>query len=313
MSGFNPDYTVIRTIDPGISGFSLGNIPSSMQLFNSTITPTDASVTGNEAAPFTTMIEQNTGTHNAAFYYADSFIQNGNIPHRVSAAVRATDDLISPFEATTGGSANVSLVYGSRLNSDSANTKPVLNFGVRHLTTHPGGADISDILLSIQIAGDTFGLLTSYAVSLYNWYRVGIEVLANTINFYIDLNPTDDPSTLPGNGTLELFYTHTLANPKALEGPVVYAGGALSSHYSDSAYGDAITDLLLEELEGPPGRAGKLQPPGGGGGGVLSPTVPVNFPPFSLDFPGIPKEWPYTQWKAVKELQKIYGNLDLNG
>ena len=314
MSGFHPAYIPIRVIDPGIRGYtgSGAAVPSSWQLFNTSVTPGDVSVDdaadGSGTPVGVNVFRVSAGAAIAASgYFEDVFIQNGVIPHRASAIIR------SALGDTAGeaGRAALSLIYNGRFGSDPNYGVPTIGLDIN--CVYPGGISNNHIrLFTIESNGNskTQTIFKNLADNMY--YRVGIEVLGTMVNYYWVSNATANPDFLPGDSDLELLSTLKLTNPKGMEGPTAFLGFHLSGALGItdwSGYGDAI----LEELEGPNGSGGPFQNPPSGGGGTLAPGVPANFSPYSLNFPNMPDSWPYTQLKAVRELQKIYNNLALLG
>ena len=312
MSGFNQDYQPIRIIDPAIRGYTAGNVPSSWTLYDNAVTPGDIQVRdaqfGGIGVGVNVMFEPSSAANAPVGYYADSFITNGVTPHRISGIVRAA---ANTNPNVGGGRGLIGLIYGTRFNSDSFFSAPAIFVGVDAFwdTTN---LTKNGIFVSVTESGASQVSRTLPRVMNGNsWYTVGIEVLAQTVNFYIDLVNQDNPDNLVGASNLSLVYTYQLQNSKGMEGPTVLAGGGMAGAYAAADW-SGFGDCLLEELEGPAGSGGKGNAPPSD----KAPLFPIGGVPnfgATLNFPDIPVAFNYTRWKAVKDLQKIYNNLDLNG
>ena len=299
--GFIQTFLPTRTIDPGIRGYTAGALPASWQLYNSCQSPRDIDVRLDYAPGEANVLGQSSGAVVSPFaYYADAFLQDSSVPHRVSAASRGTESA-----PASGGRGMVSLVYGTRLLADGLGRS--IHVGV-HADLSSAG-DSFDMIVIEDSGTTTLNAKVPYAINADTWYRVGIEVLGATVNFYWDNTPQTSVTGLTGDSTLTLIRTHTMASP--FQGHIVHCGAILGGAFSATAW-SGCGDIILEQLEGPTG--GPIQP-GQGGPPFVSPPPPV--PSQEFPFPNIAPFRPrpigsdqaYRRYKSVRQLSFAMNNL----
>ena len=314
MAGFNQDYLVLQTIDPGISGYAgLGAaVPSSWQIFNSAQTPDDVNVedaTYDAGGSGVNCFRQpQSATQSPSGYYQDAFITNGRSPHRASASIRGAEGVNST--TGPGGASILGLVYGTRFNGDATTSAPFIGLTIdtRFVATE------EKIRLFINEVGfnQTITIPKPNQLPGDVWYRAGIEVLGRTVNFYLDPAFETDPTNLLGDSALELFFSYKLTNSRGMEGPPVFLGFHLGGAYNNTNW-SGYTDAILEELQGPEQHAN----PGTGNTPGLLPTPNPSPGPGLLGWPKFPAfktpalstDFGYWRMKAIRQLTFTMNNL----
>jgi len=299
MGGFNQNYIPIRLIQPATSGTANDPLPSTWTLYNNNVTPGDVHFFANTANPFTGVIrEPPTGANATSVYYNDQFLGDGSSPHRAAGSLRVDAD--PEPAANPQGDTGLIITYGTRVLGSGYLSPPLIGIIIRRRFASTDRFIDCSTLLGVD---DSTVRIPDPNLAANVWYRVGIEVVGLTVNFYYGSTSGADPVNVSDND-LSLIFTRTIPIKPPATSTFV---GLVIAGSSDATDWGGVSDITLESLEIPGGGS---KPPGNS----IDPFPP--FPPTPVEFPPFMFEWgqigfPYTQLKSLRSLKEIYRNLKI--